>query len=185
MDGMNGRAVSDDLLMERMQAGSVDAFDELYDRFGDRAHRVAWSVCLDAGRAEDAVQEAFLSVWRSRARYRSQRGTVAAWLLSVVRHRAIDAQRRNEKHAARRAGDEQLGNHPAEDNVAHQVVERAEVRHLNTLLARLPDAQQEVITLAFYGQLTHMEIAEQLGLAPGTVKGRMRLGLHKLRNDLS
>lgn len=184
MGDTNGRAVSDDALMERMQADSVDAFEELYDRYGDRAFRVARSICFDAGRAEEAVQEAFLSFWRSRSSYRSQRGTVAAWLLSVVRHRAIDEQRRNGKHAARRAGDEQLDDHPAGDDVAHEVVERADARRLHALLARLPDAQQEVITLAFYGRLTHTEIAEQLGLAPGTVKGRMRLGLNKLRNDI-
>ncbi len=179
-------AVPDDArLMERVQAGRVDAFEELYYRYGDRAYRIARSICFDAGRAEDAVQEAFLSVWRSRAKYRSQRGTVAAWLLSVVRHRAIDEQRRNDRRAAQRADDEQLDDHPAGDDVAHRVVERAEARRLHKLLARLPDAQQEVITLAFYGQLTHTEIGEQLGLPPGTVKGRMRLGLHKLRNDIS
>lgn len=178
-------AANEARLMERVQAGSVDAFEELYDHYGDRAYRVAWSICRDAGRAEDAVQEAFLSVWRSRAKYRSQHGTVAAWLLSVVRHRAIDAQRQNDRHASQRAGDEQLDDRPAGDDVAHQVVERAEVHRLYTLLARLPGAQQEVITLAFYGQLTHTEIGKQLGLPPGTVKGRMRLGLHKLRNDLS
>ncbi len=177
-------AIGELRLVERMQAGSVDAFTELYERYGDRAFRVARSICFDVGQAEEAVQEAFLSIWRGRESYRPERGTVATWVLAVTRHRAIDAQRRNGKHAAHRAGDERLDGCVAGDDVAHTVVERAAVRHLEALLAGLPDAQRDAITLAFYAELTHTEIAERLKLPPGTVKGRIRLGLHKLRNDL-
>lgn len=175
---------SDDELMARVQAGSSDAFARLYDRYRDRSYRIASSVCHDRGRAEDAVQEAFISIWRSRDTYRAQQGTVAAWLLTVVRHRAIDAIRRHDRHAARRACDDGLDGHSAPDDVAAQVAARADAERLRPLLARIPEAQREVIMLAFYGNLTHTEIAGQLGLRPGTVKGRMRLGLTKLRGEL-
>lgn len=114
------------------------------------------------------------------ASYHAQRGTVAASLLTVVRYRAIDLERQHAKHATRRASDDQLRDHPASDDVSQQVINREVAERLHASLALLPDAQQEVITLAFYGQLTHTEIATQLGIPPGTVKGRMRLSLRKL-----
>jgi RNA polymerase sigma-70 factor (ECF subfamily) len=171
-------------LMTRAQAGSTDAFGELFDRYRERSYRVSSSVCHDVGRAEDAVQEAFLSIWRNRDTYRAQQGTVAAWLLAVVRYRAIDAARRNDRHASRRADDDGLERQPAPDDVADQVHARADASRLGPLLARIPVLQREVIALAFYGGLTHVEIAARLGLPPGTVKGRMRLGLNRLRDEL-
>lgn len=176
------RAPSDDAeLMTQVSAGSVDAFGELYDRFSDRAYRVARSVCPDDDRAQDAVHDAFVSVWRGRSGYCSQRGTVAAWLLSAVRHRAIDLERRSRRHASRHVGPELLDGLPATDDISDQAVKRAEAEGLRATLARLPDGQREVVTLAFYGQLSYTEIAAHLGLPAGTVKGRMRLGLQKLR----
>jgi RNA polymerase sigma-70 factor, ECF subfamily len=174
-------ASKDDRLMAQVQAGSAEAFGELYDRYCDRAYRVAWSICRDDARAEDAVQEAFTSIWKSRGYYLSQRGTVAAWLLTAVRYRAIDVARREHKHADRRAGEDALYTHPGPGNIAEEAVAREDARRLQDLLAQLPDAQREVITLAYYGELTHTEIATALDLSPGTVKGRMRLGLGKLR----
>jgi RNA polymerase sigma-70 factor (ECF subfamily) len=168
-------------LMADVRAGSVSAFGALYDGYCSRAYRVAFSISRADDRAQDAVQEAFLSIWNSRASYRQQRGTVAAWLLSVVRHRAIDLERQHVKHAIRRASDDQLADRPAHDDVGEQAISRDNAERLQAALALLPDAQQEVITLAFYGQLTHTEIAAQLGLPTGTVKGRMRLGLQKLQ----
>ena len=174
----------DDELMAQIQAGSSDAFAALYDRYRDRSYRVARAVCHDRGRSEDAVQEAFIAVWRSRDTYRAQQGSVAAWLLTVVRNRAIDAVRRHDKHASRRVGDDRLDGHAAPDDVAGHVAARADSERLRPLLARIPDAQREVIALAFYGELSHAEIAARLELPPGTVKGRMRLGLSKLRDEL-
>jgi RNA polymerase sigma-70 factor, ECF subfamily len=174
----------DELLMSQVRGGSVDAFEELCERYGARAYRVARSICHDQGHAEDAIQEAFLSIWKSRAAYQSQRGTVAAWLLTTVRYRAIDIARRDHKHAARRASEHTLAAYPTPGALADQVAHRDEADRLRSLLTRLPDAQREVITLAFYGELTHTEIATALGLSAGTVKGRMRLGLHKLRESI-
>ena len=177
-------ARDDGELMAEATAGSAEAFGELFDRYGDRAYRVALAVCHDDGRAQDAVQEGFLSVWRSRDSYRPQRGTVAAWLLTVVRHRAIDIARSNGRHSARRDSDDQLEARAAPVDVTESVIKRDDADRLQASLALLPDAQAEVITLAFYGQLSHTEIATQLCLPAGTVKGRMRLGLHRLRAAL-
>lgn len=174
-------APEDDRLMAQMKAGSVDAFGELYDRYCARAHRVAWSICHDEDCIEDSVQEAFTSIWNGRANYLPHRGAVAAWLLAVVRHRAIDVARRHHKHSARRAGEHTLDTHPAPWDIVEEAVAREDARGLLDLLAQLPDAQREVITLAYYGELTHTEIATALDIPTGTVKGRMRLGLHKLR----
>lgn len=178
-------ALDDAALMTQIESGDTDAFEELYDRYGARAYRVARSVCRDHGRAEDAVQEAFASVWRGRAAYLPRRGTVAAWLLSVVRYRTIDVVRRDANHAKHRAGEDMIQSHRAPgENMADCVVTRADAERLCALLQRLPDAQREVIVLAYYGELTHTEIAAELGLPTGTVKGRMRLGLQKLRADI-
>lgn len=173
-------AVSEDeLLMAHVKAGSVEAFEELYERYCERAYRVAWSVCHDQGRAEDAVQEAFISLGGGRAKYLPQRGTVAAWLLTEVRYRAIDVSRRDRKHSEHCAPEQRPDLHPAPENVAERALARDEVHRLR-VLTQLPEAQREVITLAFYGELSHTEIATALHLPAATVKGRMRLGLQKL-----
>lgn len=184
----NGHALpscTDDQLMARIQADDPDALGQLYDRYFDRAYRLSMSVCHNRCRAEDAVQEAFVSIWRSRATYHRNRGTAASWLLTVVRHRAIDVGRRDDKHATRCVGDDPLPSFSSRDDVAAEAAEMDDAGRLRGLLARLPDAQREVITLAFYGQLTHVEIAERLDLPPGTVKGRMRLGMEKLRRSIT
>ena len=161
---------------------SAEAFGELYDRHVCLALRVAGSVCRDSGRAEDAVQEGFLSIWRARGRYRPESGSVKGWMMVQVRHRAIDAVRRD---AADRNRDQLALNAPPSDTAPpsppEAAIAQSEGAELLASLARLPDAQSEVIMLAFYGGLTHSEIAEQLSLPPGTVKGRMRLGMHKMR----
>jgi RNA polymerase sigma-70 factor (ECF subfamily) len=177
-------ALGDSQLMGEVSAGSVEAFGELYDRYCARAYGVALSVCRDEGRAQDAVQDGFLSVWKSRATYRAQQGTVAAWLLTVVRHRAIDLTRRNEKHDAYRASDDQLDACSAPDDLCGTAIKRDDADRLHASLALLPDVQHEVISLAYYSQLSHAEIATRLGLPAGTVKGRMRLGLQKLRANV-
>ena len=173
---------ADEVLMLRVRDDdSTEAFGELYDRYAQVALRVAWSVCRDAGRAEEAVQDGFLSIWRARARYRPESGSVRGWMLIHLRHRAIDAVRR----AAVRNVELVEFTAPAADTESPSppevVIAQNEGDEMRASIARLPDTQSEVIMLAFYGGLTHSEIAEQLSLPPGTVKGRMRLGMHKLR----
>jgi RNA polymerase sigma-70 factor, ECF subfamily len=177
-------SVSDRMLMDDIDAGSLDAFAQLYDRYCDRAYRLAFSVCRDDGCAQDAVQEAFLSVWKSPGSYRPHRGTVAAWFLAVVRYRAIDLTRRNARHEVGLTGGALLELRSGPEDTTDAVIRRDDARTLRASLAQLPEVQQEVIALSFYGQLTHTEIAAQLQLPAGTVKGRMRLGMGKLRSTL-
>jgi RNA polymerase sigma-70 factor (ECF subfamily) len=147
----------------------------LYDRYHERAFRIA-AVCRDYGRAEEAVQETFTSIWKTRASYHSQVGTVAPWLLTVARYRAIDIARRNGRDAAHQTTDEPLQTVSAPSDVPQQAAAHAQTRRVLSLLAQLPDTQREVITLAFYGELSHTEIAEHLDLPPGTIKGACASG---------
>lgn len=175
--------LTDEQLMIQVAHGNVDAFAVLYDRFSGRAYALARSLCSDRSWAEDAVQEAFVSIWNSRATYDPKGGRAAAWLFAVVRHRSIDVARRHERHDRHRAGEDALHAHTAPDDVAGQTLAQSEALRLQRSLA-LPEAQREVIALAFYGQLSHTEIAKHLGLPPGTLKGRMRSGLIRLRGDV-
>jgi len=175
---------SDNDLMEEIKAGSQEAFARLYGRYCDRAYRVARAVSVDDARAEESVQEGFLAVWRSRDTYRPDHATAGPWLLTVIRHRAIDVGRRNATNRSQPVDDDVLEGRASGEDVAGDAAVRADARDIRAFLTHLPEAQREVIVLAFYGQLTHMEIAGQLGVPVGTVKGRMRLGLHKLREQM-
>lgn len=176
-------AASDDRLMAEIKAGSTTAFRELYDRYAARAFRLARTVCPDEGLVEDAVQEAFLSIWRGRAGYEARRGAVPAWLLTAVRHRAIDVARRNAPHARRRSCEDALDRVPGAVDVPGRFAERAQADGLREILTRLPDPQREVVVLAYFGELTHHEIAGELRIPLGTVKGRMRLAMGHLRAE--
>lgn len=147
------RSESDVELMRRVQGDDSAAFGELYDRYADRAFRVAFSVCGDSGRAEDAVKDGFLSIWRSRATFTSSAGSFHARSMQAVRDRALQ--------------------HAGSDG--HDLIDA---------LGHLPATQAEVIALAFFGELSHAEIARQLSLPHSTVRGRMRLGLNQLRGQL-
>ena len=167
--------------MALVQSGDADAFAELYHRYSGSAHGLADAICHHAPAAEDAVQEAFVSIWRNRSRYQPRRGAVGAWVLAIVRNRAIDATRHHAKHSRRREDATPLEYHPAAADVDGETQAADEGRRLRALLVALPAAQREVITLAFYGELSHSEIATHLRLPAGTVKGRMRLGLRQLQ----
>jgi RNA polymerase sigma-70 factor (ECF subfamily) len=176
--------LTDAALMLEVQAGERLALGELYARFAPRAFRTALAVCHDSDCAQDAVQDAFVSMWSSRATYRPARGSVVAWAMSIVHHRAINLARLRSLTAGREEGPDRLEDQPAPDDVPNDAAARAETLQMTGLLARLPPAQREVIQLGFFDGLTHKEIASRLALPPGTVKGRMRLGLTKLRSEL-
>ena len=179
-------ATTDEELMRRVKdADDADAFGCLYDRHAARAYRVARSVCGDPQRSQDAVQDGFLSIWRRRSRFHDDRGTFQAWSMSVVRYAAIDVLRR--ENAAKRPRSAANGVEDVSARSASpedQAVSASESESLRVALVQLPDAQAVVIGLAFFGELSHSEIAQQLDLPAGTVKGRMRLGLEKLRSEL-
>lgn len=177
--------LTDRELMRLVQADDAAAFGALYDRLAPRALKVARSVCVDVDRACDALQEGFTAIWRGRAQYEPRRGEVSTWAFGIVRHRAIDSLRRDVRHDRRRAdrGDALEELH-APGDVQTDAIAADDARELRALMAELPATQREVIELAFFGQLTHAEIAGRLALPVGTVKGRMRLGMKKLRGGL-
>jgi RNA polymerase sigma-70 factor (ECF subfamily) len=176
--------LTDAMLMLEVQAGERFALGELYDRFAPRAFRTALYVCHDCDCAQDAVQDAFVSMWSARATYQPARGSVVGWAMSIVRHRAIYLTRLRSLAAGREQGSGRLDDQRGPDDVPSDFAARAETEELAELLARLPTAQRRVIQLGFFDGLTHEEIAHRLALPPGTVKGRMRLGLTKLRSGL-
>jgi RNA polymerase sigma-70 factor (ECF subfamily) len=182
-EGHPGTTRSDAALIHQMNAGSTAAFGELYDRHQGQALRVARSYCANAAGAEEAVQDAFESIWRSRGTYRAERGPVVAWAMAIVRYRALAIVKARGRDAYGLV-DVLPEASSAPEKTGDDAVAADDAEHLLNLLERIPPAQREVIALAFFGQLTHTEIAEHLGLPAGTVKGRMRLGLDKLRTDL-
>lgn len=184
---LKGKEQSDEALMLRAQANDTDAFAELYDRHGDRAFRVARAICRDDCHAEEAVQEGFLAIWRGRARYRPNAGSFRAWSMRIVKNRAIDSYRHVAARPRTQTSDADGDQSQADPNALSpqdEAVTQREREELIASLRRLPKAQAEVIVLAFYGELSHAEIATQLDLPAGTVKGRMRLGLEKLRREM-
>jgi RNA polymerase sigma-70 factor (ECF subfamily) len=133
------------------------------------------------------VQEAFLSIWRSSARYDPARGSVRSWTLGVVRNRAIDALRRSATPAPKLDLDDAalLDAQAAPERTDSEAIRRDAAERVRGAVGRLPREQFEVITLAYFGGFSHSEIASMLGAPLGTVKGRMRLGLEKLRGSLA
>ena len=172
----------DDDLMELVRGGDPSAFEVVVDRHGGPAFSLAYRMCGRRALAEDIVQEAFLSLWRSSARYDPARGSVRTWVLAAVHNRAIDAFRREGVRDARTISDDGASAHvEAPERTDQEVERRDEARAVRGALETLPDDQRRVIELAYFGGFTHTQIAEMLALPAGTVKGRMRLGLGKLR----
>ncbi len=158
------------------------AFEVIVDRHGGAAFSLAYRMCGRRAMAEDVVQEAFLSLWRTGARHDRVRGSVRSWVLSVVHNRAIDAFRRGAAREGRDVSDDAIAERMAAPELTEAVVAaREESREIRTALSGLPGEQRRVIELAYFGGFTHTQIAEMLELPAGTVKGRMRLGLAKLR----
>ena len=171
--------------MRRIQDDEAAALGELYDRYSRRAYGLARAVCHRPDVAEEVVQEAFISVWRSRSTYRSTESSeVGAWVMTIVRFRAVDAVRRGHTWDRKHDDTETLSGFAASADTAANAESADEARRLREALGQLPEEQREVVVLAFYGELTHVEIAAHLGLPLSTVKGRMRLGLRRLRGDL-
>jgi RNA polymerase sigma-70 factor, ECF subfamily len=178
-------SLADEELMARVQDGDARAFEVIFDRHADAAFSLAYRMCGRRATAEDVVQEAFISLWRSGARYDRTRGSVRSWVLGVVHNRAIDLFRRDSVRTSKDVSDEGAVERMAAPDSTEGAVQRGEdASEVRGALQDLPDDQRQVIELAYFGGFTHSEIAEQLRLPAGTVKGRMRLGLTKLRLSL-
>lgn len=164
----------------------LQAFEAFYERHAGLAFSLAMRILNDRALAADATQEAFLGFWRSRARYDPAKSAGRAWLLRVVRSRALDVWRREHKQRVDLPGDDGwFALAPASDCVEDEVVASDEQLQIRVLLNTLPPSQRQVVELAYFRGLTHTEVAEQLGLPLGTAKGRMRLALDKLRVALA
>jgi RNA polymerase sigma-70 factor, ECF subfamily len=174
--------LADEDLMAQVSDGDAEAFEVIFDRHADAAFSLAYRMCGRRSMAEDVVQDAFLSLWRSGARYDRTRGSVRSWVLRVVHNRAIDAFRRETVRSSRDVHDERAAERVASAERTEIEAERHdEVQQVRSALGELPADQRQVIELAFFGGFSHSQIAEMLNLPAGTVKGRMRLGLTKMR----
>ncbi len=172
--------------MQLVRRGDANAFEVIYERHGSAAFSLAYRMCGQRTTAEDAVQEAFLSLWRSGARYDRTRGSVRTWVLGIVHNRAIDALRRGTVHERRRVDDAGITERvEAPERTEVEVARRDEAREIRSALEGLPQEQSQVIELAYFGGFTHTEIASLLEIPVGTIKGRMRLGLDKMRVQLA
>jgi RNA polymerase sigma-70 factor, ECF subfamily len=179
------RSLADEDLMQLVRRGQAAAFEVIYERHSRAAFSLAYRMAGSRGVAEDVVQEAFLNIWRSGARYERTRGSVRTWVLGVVHHRAIDALRRSFVHERRRASDEGLEELlETGERTDVEAARSEEAATIRAALGHLPADQSQVIELAYFGGFTHTEIAEMLQTPVGTIKGRMRLGLEKMRHAL-
>src|SRR3954463_16153307 len=183
---MDVRALADEDLIPLMARGDARAFETIYERHSGAAYSLAYRMVGARVAAEDVTQEAFLNLWRSGAHYDRARGSVRTWILGIVHHRAIDALRRASVHQRRRSDDETAAERlEAPDRVEEDVARGDEAAIVRNAMDILPADQLKVIELAYFGGFTHVEIAEMLEAPIGTVKGRMRLGLKKMREVLA
>jgi RNA polymerase sigma-70 factor (ECF subfamily) len=190
LPGEGGRGVSglaDEVLAARVAAGDREAFAELYDRYARRVYVLAAHV-LGPAKAEDVVQDAFLALWRSAHQYDARRAAFATWFIAVARNRMLDELRGRgveQRVLAVEPVDQLLAELPdASPDVADVVSRRERDDTLLEALAALPPEQRRAIVLAYFGGLTHVEIAGTLGEPLGTVKKRLQLGLRKLHAAL-
>jgi RNA polymerase sigma-70 factor (ECF subfamily) len=180
----SGGELSDAVLWSQVRAGDTAAFAAVYDRHAAGAYGLACRIVRSRATAQDVVQEAFLSLWRS-DRYCAEKGSLRTFLLSIVRNRAIDVLRKERRCGAEDRGDDRaLVGLSAVDRTDAEVEQRELECHLRAALTKLPAAQQRALELAFFDGLTHHEIALELDEPIGTIKGRIRLGLEKLRAEI-
>lgn len=174
-------------LIRRIGQGDQEAFRGLFRRYSASAMALAQRVLRQPGLAEETVQEAFLSVWKNPTGYDAGRGSVRAWLMSTVHHRAVDLVRREE--AQRRRAEEAVGEldvdggDPAE-TVVDELGLPAERDAVRRALEDLPDEQRQVIELMYFRGMSQSRISESLGLPLGTVKSRTLLAMRRLRAGL-
>ena len=179
--------LGDEDLMPLVAREDPLAFEVFYDRHGGAAYSLAYRIVGSRTAAEDVTQEALLSIWRSGARYDRARGSVRAWTLGIVRNRAIDLLRKESGRSPKLAagGEELLERSPADELTDTEALRRETAREVRGAIEELPNDQSRVIQLAYFGGFSHSEIAEMLNEPLGTIKGRMRLAMDKIRATLA
>ena len=173
--------LSDEALVLLAARSEQSALAELYDRYGRTAFGLALRVLRDEKLAEDAVQEAFISVWRTAARFVPERGKASTWILTLVHRRAVDAVRREQR---RRADSLDRASEPLGSGADEDAWLRLQRERVQEALRQLPDVQREALELAYYGGFSQSQLAERLGQPLGTIKSRMFAGLARMRELL-
>jgi RNA polymerase sigma-70 factor (ECF subfamily) len=180
--GALSEQLSDEALIARLRDRDTVAFATLYDRHSRMAFGLAYRMIGDAPAAEDVVQDAFLALWRQAATFQADKAAARSWLLSIVHHRAVDY--------LRRAGPREISGtmlegalEQADDriDVEREVSASLAAAQIREALGALPREQRQALALAYFGGLSHNEIAQRLGVPAGTIKGRLRLGLQKMK----
>ena len=171
-------------LAERIRAGQAEALGELYDRHASTALATALRVVGSREEAEDVVHEAFVAVWRKIDRFDAERGALRAWLMTVVRNRAIDRVRARRPRIDLDDADERSLLRTGPNPTWEAALARASASDIQTALADLPDEQRRAVELAYFEGYTYREVADLTGVPPGTANGRLRLALAKLREAL-
>jgi len=182
-DAQAQRRAEDAALLARIAARDEAAVEALYARYSGPLYSLAYKVTGAERFAQDVVQETFVAVWRDAGRFEPAKGAVAPWLFSLARHKAIDLVRR-EQNVRKRTADVDLELREADDDVDNEAwlgIRRDRVR---AAIEELSPAQREALELAFFDGLTHVEVAERLGIPLGTAKTRIRSALLRLRDIL-
>jgi RNA polymerase sigma-70 factor, ECF subfamily len=177
------RRLADEELMELAARNDADSFEVILERHADAVFSLAYRMCGMRPLAEDVAQESFLALWRNGARYDRARGSVRTWALGITHNRAVDTLRRAGVHDRRRASDDNVAEERlrAPDSTDDQAIANVASEEIRGVLDELPSEQRRVIELAYFGGFTQSEIASIIDTPLGTVKGRMRLGLEKLK----
>jgi RNA polymerase sigma factor (sigma-70 family) len=175
---------SDGGILEEIGKGSPEAFEALYDRYSRLAFTVAMRVLSDEAAAEDAVQDAFLSIWRGAASYRPEKGSFRTWLCTIVRYRAIDRLRGESGRAMHELNIDDSQDEPSLSDTWAEVAAELNKQQIRAALDELPLEQRQTIELAYWCGMSQREIGEAMRVPLGTVKGRARLALEKLRQTL-
>jgi RNA polymerase sigma factor (sigma-70 family) len=174
--------LSDEALLALCSRADNGALGELYDRYGRVAYGLALRIVRDRTLAEDAVQEAFLAVWRSSGSFLAEQGKPSTWILTLVHRRAVDLVRREQRRRGEPLADVAQ---PAGEATDEEAWLRAQRQVVQEALRKLSPEQREAIELAYYGGFTQSELAERLGQPLGTIKSRMFTGLRRLRELLA
>jgi RNA polymerase sigma-70 factor, ECF subfamily len=173
--------LSDEALVALMARSEEAALGALYDRYGRVAYGLSLRILRDRALAEDAVQDAFLTLWRTASTFVPERSKASTWILTLVHRRAVDLVRREER---RRSDSIELATEPSVESAAESAWLRFERERVQEALRQLPEQQREALELAYYGGFTQSELAERLGEPIGTIKSRMFTGLARLRELL-
>ncbi len=175
---------SKEVLLGRVAQGDETAFGDLYDQMAPRVLGLVKRLLIDHAQSEEVTQEIFLEIWQSASRYEAQRGGASTWILTMAHRRAVDRIRSSQ---AGRDRDTKIGIRDLAveyDNVSETVETRIEHERVEKAMSRLTELQRQAISLAYYGGLSHSEVAERLHIPLGTVKTRLRDGMIRLRDEL-